>query len=81
MSIDPRTPVLVGAGVASQRFEDPREALEQGLALTRSARTIDAEGMLDAFTARPPAGISAGTATVASPSMASSATFALKAAE
>ncbi|MBW2273521.1 MAG: acetyl-CoA acetyltransferase [Deltaproteobacteria bacterium] len=28
MELDPRTPVLVGAGVASQRCEDPGEALE-----------------------------------------------------
>jgi acetyl-CoA C-acetyltransferase len=28
VSLDPRTPVLVGAGVAQRRFEDPREALE-----------------------------------------------------
>jgi acetyl-CoA C-acetyltransferase len=28
MSLDPRTPVLVGAGVAQQRCEDPEQALE-----------------------------------------------------
>src|SRR6476620_11190172 len=26
--VDPRTPVLVGAGVAHQRFDDPAEAVE-----------------------------------------------------
>ena len=28
MPLDPRTPVLVGAGVAQQRFDDPGAALE-----------------------------------------------------
>ena len=26
--VDPRTPVLVGAGVAHQRFDDPADAVE-----------------------------------------------------
>ncbi|MBW2713853.1 MAG: hypothetical protein JRC77_08890, partial [Deltaproteobacteria bacterium] len=36
MSLDPRTPVLVGAGFAEQRCEDPQEALEASALMARA---------------------------------------------
>ncbi|MCE2391466.1 MAG: acetyl-CoA acetyltransferase [Proteobacteria bacterium] len=51
MSIDPRTPVLVGAAAVQQREEDPERALEpvelMALALERAARDAVGAGLLE----------------------------------
>lgn len=64
-AIDPRTPVLVGIGVATQREEDPLRALEPldlMLAAVRAA-AMDATGAIAGDRARgAAAGVAAGTA-------------------
>src|SRR5689334_4733617 len=43
MAVDPRTPVLVGAGQAQQRVEDPSAALEPIDLLAVAVRAADAD--------------------------------------
>ncbi len=43
MAVDPRTPVLVGAGQAQQRVEDPSAALEPIDLLAEAVRSADAD--------------------------------------
>jgi len=38
VALNPRTPVLVGAGVATQRFEDPAQALEASELMAKAVR-------------------------------------------
>jgi acetyl-CoA C-acetyltransferase len=52
MAVDPRTPVLVGSGVAHQKFDDPADAREpvelMALAAERAAEDAGAPGVLAA---------------------------------
>jgi acetyl-CoA C-acetyltransferase len=50
LAIDPRTPVLIGAGVISQRLEDPLAAVEPIELMIRAARASgDDAGVLEAL--------------------------------
>ncbi|HEY2427543.1 MAG TPA: hypothetical protein VGI06_01335 [Acidimicrobiales bacterium] len=46
MSVDPRTPVLVGAGTASQRFEDPASGLEAAALMAAACAEAGSPGLL-----------------------------------
>ena len=49
--LDPRTPVLIGAGIAHQRLDDPADALEaaalMALALDRAGADAGVDGLVD----------------------------------
>ena len=52
VSPDPRTPVLVGAGVAHQRFDDPAEALDAVTLMTTAVERAGADAHAPALLAQ-----------------------------
>jgi acetyl-CoA C-acetyltransferase len=52
MALDPRTPVLVGAGTATQRFDDPLQALDPVELLAEAARAAAADAGCDSALGR-----------------------------